>query len=149
MKWNELKPGDKIFLMVPLAQRNSELVLYQPEISELIQSKEKHIAYYNQCVWIIKFKYSDIGGKRRPITLEIPQSEMNRSTLCCSSHKVLTRKMTYGQIICSNDTLSITRAYNEMLNSKTKEMEQHIEEEYRELTKLSSTYISSEIFNTL
>lgn len=147
-KWNELKPGDRIFLMIPMAQQDSKYMLYQPQTAELIQSREKRITYDNTVIWSIKFKYSDVGGKRKPITLYIPMSEISQPTLC-SNCKTLRRIMKYGEIICSNDEVSIARAYNELVFVKAKEIQKTIDAEYAALSRLTRNYISSETFNDL
>lgn len=149
MKWNELKPGDKLCLMVPEAQSDTNhLLLYKPQVETIKQSREKYIPAYGASVWTIKFKYSDVRGKRKPITIEIGPNNFSCAVLC-SSDKVGTRKLKYGELLLSFDSISLTRTYNEMIYIETKRIQEQIEKEYSLISQINKTFISSEIFNTL
>lgn len=147
-KWNELKPGDKIFLMIPMAQQDSSHIIYEPQSAELIQSKEKNISFSKTPIWVIKFKYNDVAGKRMAITLDICPDDYSNQVLC-SNYKMLSTKLKYGEIICSLDSVALARAYNELLYEEVKNIQAHIDTEYKAITKLTNSFVSSEIIEKL
>ena len=148
-KWNELKPGDKIFLMIPMSQKDSSHIIYEPQRTELIQSKEKSVPFSNTPIWVIKFKYNDVTKKRKPITLDIFPSEYSNPVLCSSYKMLRSDKLKYGEIICSLDSIALARAYNELLYVEAKKIQAHIDAEYKAITKLTNSFVSSEILEKL
>ena len=147
--WKDVKPGDTIYLMVPEGTEDGSLyAVYRPQTATLIQAREKQVAYGNSTVWVIKFKYSDVRDKRKPLTVEIPADRLTRATLC-SLHKTGSRKMIYGELLFSYDATDLARTYNNMVYEKTKSIRRLIDSEYDVLEQMNKTYISSEIFNTL
>lgn len=148
MRWNELQPGDKIYLIVPEAQLGTNHLLYKPQITTIIQSREKWIPRLGDSVWTIKFKYSDVRGKRKPITVEISPYNF-LWTVLCSCDKVAQRTAKYGELLLSFDSVSLARTYNEMVYVETKRIQKQIEKEYSLISQINKTFISSEIFDSL
>ena len=146
--WRDLQQGDKVFLMVPEAIPNTKHIQYRPQTAKLIKARERQISYDGTVIWTIKFKYTDSQGKRKPLTIEIPRQHIKRSTIC-SLNKLGSRKLTYGEMLISFNTLDLARTYNNMLCDETKKIQQHIDEEYAVISKINKTFISIDTFDLL
>lgn len=121
-KWNTIKKGDKLYLMIPELKDN--IIYYNYQESEVINIKE----YSSICN--LRFKYTD-NGKRKRVNLAINKLKYELSYLAVKKNMQWAREYTpiYGDIIISFiGGEQLNDIYTELVADEINKQEQIIEE---------------------
>ncbi len=133
-KWNTLKKGDKIYLLIPIEYEDTYKYTYQE--SEIINIKEYNL------ICNVRFKYNENSGKRKRVNLavnklkyDLPYIALKRNTEFAKEYMPV-----FGDIIVTfnNDKEYINNIYAELITNKIKEQEEIVAKEKDTLSKLYS-----------
>ena len=121
-KWNALKKGDKLYLMIPELKDN--IISYNYQESEVIAIKE-----YNS-ICNLRFKYTD-NGKRKRVNLAINKLKYELPYLAVKKNTQWAHEYipAYGDIIISfTSAESLNDIYTKLVSNEIEKQEQIIEE---------------------
>jgi hypothetical protein len=121
-KWNTLKKGDKLYLMIPEFKDN--IISYSYQESEVIAIKEYNL------ICNLRFKYTD-NGKRKRVNLAINKLKYELPYLAVKKNTQWAREYTpaYGDIIISfTSAESLNDIYIKLVSNEIEKQEQIIEE---------------------
>lgn len=128
--WSNLEKDDILYLYVPMADDNGKII-YNKQESKVINSKNQDIITY------IRFKYSDIRGKRHRLNLAINQLKYDLKVLAAVTATEYARDydIKYGDFLVSyisyeelENQLSICKQKRiEYLQSKVNNINKEIE----------------------
>ena len=121
-KWNTLKKGDKLYLMIPELKDN--IISYSYQESEVIAIKEYNL------VCNLRFKYTN-NGKRKRVNLAINKLKYELPYLAVKKNTQWAHKYipAYGDIIISfTSAESLNDIYTKLVSNEIEKQEQIIEE---------------------
>lgn len=98
LKWSDLQKDDKLYLLIPVM--GEHCIIYQYQESKIINIKI-HPKYKSVS---IRFKYTDVRGKRMRIETEICQFEVEKDYLIVGQrYSNFKEESLYGHIIMVHD----------------------------------------------
>lgn len=124
LNWSELQKGDKLYLLVPI--KNENCISYQYQESQIINIKI-HPRYKSVS---IRFKYTDVRGKRMRIETEVCQSEIEKDYLVVGQrYSAFKEESLYGHIIMVHDNPEqLDNIHKLMINNEINKLQNKIDE---------------------
>lgn len=132
--WSSLKKDDKLYLLVPVIEDRVITYIYQE--SSVINCKE-YGSHVN-----IRFKYSDVTGKRMRIDLCVNKLKYDQKFVNTSKQTGWARdnEITFGDFIVTYENPSkLNDIYRELIDKKIEETNKLIESQRSYLRKLESS----------
>lgn len=129
-KWNELQKGDILYVLVPYEDEDG-IVKYMYQESSVISIRGHYYLFYN-----IKFKYTDIDGKRQRAGLIVGENEIDNDYII-SDKTIGINRNHYGDLIVSfRNKECLNRIYEQILNTEIERYESALESLKNTLDKL-------------
>ena len=124
LNWSELQNGDKLYLLVPMMDEHC--IIYKYQESQVINLKV-HPKYKSVS---IRFKYTDVRGKRMRIETEVCHSEIEKDYLVVGQrYSAFKEESLYGHIIVVHDNPEqLDNIHNLMINNEINKLQNKIDE---------------------
>ena len=124
LNWSELQKGDKLYLLVPMMYEHC--IIYKYQESQIINIKI-HPRYKSVS---IRFKYTDVRGKRMRIETEVCHSEIEKDYLVVGQrYSAFKEESLYGHIIMVHDNPEqLDNIHNLMINNEINKLQNKIDE---------------------
>ena len=124
LNWAELQKGDKLYLLVPMM--GEHCIIYKYQESQVINLKI-HPKYKSVS---IRFKYTDVRGKRMRIETEIRHVEIEKNYLVVGQrYSTYKEKSIYGHIIMvHDDPEQLDNIYHAIIHNEIENLQVKIDE---------------------
>ena len=139
LKWSDVQKGDKLYLLVPMMCEHC--IIYKYQESQIINIKI-HPKYKSVS---IRFKYTDVRGKRMRIETEICQSELEQDYLVVGQrYSTFKEESLYGHIIMVHDNPEqLDNIHREIIHNEIENLQAKIDEYKKNMNYLENQkYVS-------
>lgn len=131
--WSTLEKGDTLHLLVPFDDGHGSIkYLYQ-------ESQVINVHKYDWCT-NVRFKYTDIGGKRRRLELGVNKTKYHYDYISADSRTSWAREVPIkysDMIVTFKDKEYLNKAFEDIIENEIKKVEEEIDKNKKKLSELS------------